>query len=80
MTAPTPVQAASEAIESAPIGAPVTLPYSQAVALWSTLAAVTAERDQARQVLADAWDEGFQFGWHSTELRTDGNPYREAGL
>jgi hypothetical protein len=39
-----------------------------------------AERDEARQMLADAWDEGVSFGWHSTELRTDENPYRKAGL
>lgn len=46
----------------------------------TALAAVTAERDQARQMLADVWDEGVSFGWHSTELRTDENPYRKAGL
>jgi hypothetical protein len=53
-TASTPIEAASKAIESSPVGAPITLPYSQAVALWSALATVSLERDQARDKLADA--------------------------
>lgn len=46
-----------------------------------TLAELTTKRAElalARQHLAEAWDEGVAFGWHSTELRTDENPYRKA--
>jgi len=38
------------------------------------LAARDAERDKT--VRADAWDEGFAFGWHADQWRTTDNPYR----
>ena len=53
---------------------------SQAEQLTGMASRFKDERDQARQMLADVWDEGVVFGWHSTALRTDENPYRKAGL
>jgi len=88
MTAPTPDQIA-EAVSDVKrirgtIGAEASEDYYRAenvlIEAAVALAVVTAEPDQARQMLADAWDEGVSFGWHSTELRTDENPYRKAGL
>lgn len=37
-------------------------------------------KEEICRLLANAWDEGVSFGWHLTELRTDENPYRKAGL
>lgn len=44
------------------------------------IARIMALAGQSEERLAEVWDEGVVFGWHSIELRTEKNPYRKAEL
>lgn len=49
------------------------------VRLEQLITALAAERDRADRAearIAQIWDEGFAFGWHSDQFRFDENPHR----